>query len=379
MTFKYAVIVFLLIGIVSSCSKESIKETNPPLQITSEGLDYEGFTNILEGFTEHYAYFKNEKELDDFLYYAITNDSEYDVNYKTLQMSYDNAYNILESAKEDFQFEDFINNNSKLLKIESMVNGDQIMKNRHYFESMINVLNQDCILKVNDSFRFYTEDIFIESQSYEYLKDIKNKEDAQSKGIEFNSAFIILKQDSDILVDRNDLGIDFPPVEDSLHFLINDNQGCLNDRMITINFLLTAQETTIENIGIIGDSPGYNVFGNATVTAYKKIIGLFGCFWVEYKTWITWIDFFCEVEWPVTTLVPSIDPLGNITYNLSTTMMTESWEEAGTNGYGKRKRHKKLWQVRTIPGDFQADWKRIISDATHQGMAGEYLELDESY
>jgi len=352
---KILLITTCLLVVFISCTKDSI--LNKEIKTLSESE----FNSMVSNFSSAYASFETETELRQFISFVRLTDMNYEVDYNTLQNKYDRIHEEIENIKDEDHFYTILELNSNLLKLEISTNDELTLNDRHTFKTMKNLLNEDCILKIGETFRLYTEDIYIENLSYDYLKGIKNKEDAQSKGINFKTAYKIIYKNDEFLVDRSDEGVNFPgPPIDTI---LNDNPGCFNDRRLKINFVLSTEEDEVETtFGNI--YPGFRVHGDAFVRADKKILG---CIWVKYKTRIKWIDFFTTIE----TL--------NTNSQNNTSINTEYWEEHGLDTIARIINHDHEFFEISYFGDFEIDWKEITSTTTHQGMAGVWMRLNETY
>lgn len=202
-------------------------------------------------------------------------------------------------------------------------------------------LNKDKTIKVGEYFQKYIGKYVVYAKNVSDLKEVNSVKELSSSGLKYEKVVEELSEN----INRDDLNVTFN------YELTNDNSWCKNDRRIKFSLSVITVAFTDVN-GFTAHEFHRISFG----TAHRKGIP---CIWYKYSTSFTWNDYHLagDVTIEGTTINRSFTAANQ---NINTSTFDRSGLIDGA-----------------LPGQggFGYDWTTTESRLTHQGMAGDWIEL----
>jgi hypothetical protein len=240
--------------------------------------------------------------------------------------------NALETEQ---QFYNYVSNYSDILEIQVMDNGEkEVAEKEISLHSIASFLNADRIVKVGDNYEKFISNIEVTSNDYSQLKQILDSK--KTLGLTYKEVYRIHSGSKD----KTHIGT-------TLSWeATKDQRRCKNDRKVTFYAYFNYEPVTAPN-GVVFDFRRPKM----SVVARRKGIP---CIWYNYRTKITWNDFYVE-------------------YSVNST--NEVWTEANK----KTNNVKALYHSHNLIGHSNSPnvtWERTKSKVTTRGMGTSNLTID---
>lgn len=344
---------FLLLSILflSSCSKdlESISETF----ILKEEviLDDELDINSLVTFNSNYASFDSPEDFDKFLVklYELSeadlNEFSSNISFTTIYEYLDDLYDQLDEIEDESEFKAFVNQHDDYLAIIEDEYGELEVVEKDMFIAPIRVLqNKDRIVKVGDDFVKFIGNLYVLSNDYGTLSNLKSVADVNNSDFDFKVAYTTF----DVDASQRELNrIKSIQIE-------KDVRGCRKDRRVEFSWVVGRQETSFS-----GSPVDVTFFVATTIKPTKKGRP---CIWYRYKTRITRNNFNFQ---------------GDIMLN---SVLAATWNivREDTEVEARRLDTDEAFfsYFPLFPTTEQAFWTRERVDVTTRGMDGMWINLD---
>lgn len=347
-------ITYYLIIIVfqTSCMKTDFTQIDAE-ELTFEPNNIESYT---KKFTNDYAYFSSEDELNTFINLFLKCNSSTkgkianSLKFKTQDDLLQEFYGQMPFLKTEKQFYDLIFNSGGLLKIIDLENGEKEVVELGVSQHPIqNILNEDGIIKVGNSYVKFLYNYCVISESISDLNVINSIDDIIHSGLEYKIVYTTLYSYAEDIQNRwGDLN------EEIAYSLTKDEPWCVNDRRIKLTFQIVDITTSS-----IGEFVIKSAVAGSVLRGKRKGIP---CIWYSYQTNLTWEDFHLEFDWVIN----------------DDAVEDEIWLESDETQNNVYKIERSMEFTTFVEGldEFDCQWTKLESDCTSTGVGTLWLNVD---
>lgn len=350
----------LVLILVFSCSHD---EEYPYSVNNTNNTEYD-ISLIISKFTHEYAFFENEEVLNVFLSELRKMKRNEKVElfdnlpYKTVSDKLKAFYSDMDEFREAQQFYDLVDNTNGLLEItENELGESEVLEPGLPEHSISQILNEDLIIKVGNTYHKYFNQYKIQSKNLNELSKISNIDQLSSSNLEHEVFYQVMAESS---FDR-DLNQIIPDE------LVVNEPWCVNDRRVRYTALINYYS------GYHHIFPFANLIAIVKVRPAKKGIP---CIWYNYTTRIISEDFRHEFNYTLTSeKFGHFDPveIGSV---------RNSWIEEDFDGEENELLYEReFWRFQLTDQDFllrviDAKWITRHQNITTDDVMPEQLNID---
>lgn len=322
-------------------------------------LSYQEITDIVDNFGADYASFSSDKSYYRFIssFYDLSEMEREQIlgklKFETIDAFLHGLLEQIDKMQTREEVFNFIDTNSKYLKLERSSDGEEYVEFNNYSEHISNsFFNKDQIIKVGDVYYKYVDDVCVLGEDLNKIRELDTKEKILNSNLDYFIATNMINEYESIVVRWGDL-------EKLYTWEKAFNPGwCKNDRKVKMKLIFRGSgfPLYVDNKLI---SASVVVSRSSIVKAFRKGIP---CIWYRHKDNITWKNFSFEYDLKIG------EDITHYFWSKPDMTFENTYYQDFT---------EKIFEFDKLKTDFDCQWTKKGSSVTTSEMNGVWLHVAE--